>query len=208
MRESVEVPATRRTMVYRVVTRWKPLNVRVRPSLGYRVVHQLPRGAVVTVYETQRNDEGTWHRVEQGWCWARYLERVAVDEAPPPTDTPRLPDFLRFDPVREGRRRQRLRRLQQQREYAEERFVTYSQSAAQHGSRMYEMDEASRTAAEIQRVARLGDGAPTPGITALETGHEARLRREFEEEAAHWRDEMRRLDQEIDAARQPDGEDD
>lgn len=188
-------------MVYRVVTRWKPLNVRVRPGLGYRVVDQLERGAVVTVYETVRNEEGTWHRVENGWATGLYLERVPVERSLP-TDTPApLPDFLRFDPEGEARRRQRLARLRREREYAEERFTTYSQSAAQHGSRLYEMDEASRRAAQVQDLGRLAGGAPTPGITAQEAGHEARLRREFEEDAAHWQDEMRRLDGEIEAAR-------
>lgn len=195
-------------MVYRVVTRWKKLNVRVRPSLGYRVVAQLERGSVVTVYETERNEEGTWHRVDQGWATALYLERVPVPRPRPPEPPRPLPEFLEFDPVAEGRARQRLERLRREREYAEERFVTYSQVAAQHGSRLYEMDEASRRSQEIQDVARLVDGAPTPGVTALELAQNLGIAREMEENAAHWRDEVRRLDGEIEQARRATRADD
>ncbi len=195
-------------MVYRVVTRWKKLNVRVQPGLGYRVVHQLERGALVTVYETVRNEQGTWHRVEQGWATGLYLERVRMPRVRRPDSPQQLPEFLEFDPVREARARQRLARLRTEREYAEERFVTYSQVAAQHGSRLYEMDEASQRSQDIQDVARVFGGAPTPGVTALELGHNLRLAREMEEEAAHWQGEMRRLDGEIERARRATRADD
>jgi chromosome segregation ATPase len=110
-----------------------------------------------------------------------------------------LPSFLNFRPGLNNLR-SRLTDLQSDLEHAEERFTTYSQMAAQHGSRIYEMDEDSRYWREIEELGtmaeRFTDGAD-PGVTALERGHDLRICREMEENAAQWAREVERLEREI-----------
>jgi hypothetical protein len=188
-------------MRYRVVTRWSPLNVRVGPGLRFRAVTQLPRGQVVEVLQTVQNEDGIWHRVANGWCSYLYLEPVEQPTRPShrPTNTPAPPPaFLNLTPAPLHQLQRQREKLLDAIERAEQLAYTAEQVAAQHGSRLYEMDEDSRFWRDIENLPwGTGQEGDNPGVRGLETAQEARIRRELEQLAEQRQREVRRLRREL-----------
>jgi hypothetical protein len=186
-------------MRYRVVTRWSPLNVRAGPGLRFRAVTQLPRGQVVEVLQTVQNEDGIWHRVANGWCSYLYLEPVEQPPRPPhrPTDTPAPPPaFLNLSPLPQLQRQRE--RLLDAIERAERLALSHGQVAAQHGSRLYQMDEDSRAARDLENLPRaMGADGDDPGVRGLEAAQDVGIARELEHVAQRYEAEARRLREEL-----------
>lgn len=186
-------------MFYVVDTEWKPLNVRAGPGLRFRVVAQLPRGFRVIVLETIEGEEGIWHRLWNGWVSWLYLEPVSAPTPDPDLRRRPLPHNLQFNPEL-GRLRDHLRSLRRRLQETEEHFNTQAQAAAQHGSRLYEIDSESRFWRQVESIPRIVDGPPEPGMTSIENYHESVIRRELEESARRYQREAQRIRNEIDRA--------
>jgi hypothetical protein len=127
-----------------------------------------------------RNPQG---RVERVLVQARGVERPRppVGRPPPP------PRFLTFDPSIEQMRRKR-QELAQLIQRADRLAYDAQQSAAQHGSRIYDLDPeasgVSRTLQEIADAAEVVGGGPDPTGHGAEVAIELRIRRDLEQLAA------------------------
>jgi hypothetical protein len=125
-----------------------------------------------------------------------YLD--PVEDLRPPTDQPSerdpLWDFLEFN-ERLGELEHQRAELLLQLQRAQEAAYIAGQYAAQHGSRLYEMDEDSELRRDVEGIsefARFVD-ADDPGVLGLETAQEAGIRHDLEQIAAEREREVRRI---------------